>query len=222
MISLVLAESSLELIPKELQDHQSVKSHAKKLGKHPSKILLDNSWHFAAMKDLKNELKRGRPDIVHFSALEATTIPLFFKNKLQFYIHTINDEVICFGQGTHIPKSYHRFQGLMENLFFEKSIKSNDKTLLEIQEKSFSDLIDEINPSKVVGLSSSGSFVSCENTAKNYQENPCLVIGGFQKGDFSKKIQNRFDKTFSIDKTPLESHVVISRILYEYEKTVFM
>jgi len=222
LISLVLAESSLELVPKELQNHQSVKSHAKKLGKSSSEILLDNSWHFAAMKGLENELKRGRPDIVHISALEATTIPLFFKNKLQFYIHTINDEVIYFGQDTHIPKSYHRFQGLMEKLFSEKSIQSNDKTLLEIQKKSFSNLIDEINPSKVIGLSSSESFISCESIAKNYQEDPCLVIGGFQKGDFSKSIQKRFDETFSIDKTPLESHVVISRILYEYEKTVFM
>ena len=79
MISLVLAESSLELVPPELQSHPSVASHAAKLGKKPSEILLDNSWHFAAMKGIQNEIKRGRPDIVHFSILEATTIPLFFE-----------------------------------------------------------------------------------------------------------------------------------------------
>ena len=79
MISLIISESALELVPYDLEDHTSVISHAKKLGKHPSEILLDNSWHFAAMKGLKNEIKRGRPDLVHFSILEATTIPLYLQ-----------------------------------------------------------------------------------------------------------------------------------------------
>ena len=82
MISLIISESALEIVPYELEDHPSVISHARKLGKHSSEILLDNSWHFAAMKGIKNEIKRGRPDLVHFSILEATTIPLYFQNKI--------------------------------------------------------------------------------------------------------------------------------------------
>ena len=62
MLSLILAESSLELVPTELQNHPSVLSHSKKMQKNASKILLDNSWHFAAMKNIENEIKRGRPD----------------------------------------------------------------------------------------------------------------------------------------------------------------
>ena len=85
MISLILSESALELVPSELQHHPSVISHAQKLGKHTSEILLDNSWHFAAMKGIKNEMKRGRPDLVHFSILEATTIPLYLKNKMKLF-----------------------------------------------------------------------------------------------------------------------------------------
>ena len=97
MISLILSESSLELVPSKLKHHPSVISHARKMGKHPSEILLDNSWHFAAMKGIENELKRrGRPDLVHFSILEATTIPLYQKNKLKLYVHTIDDKVISF------------------------------------------------------------------------------------------------------------------------------
>ena len=71
MISLIISESALELIPFELEDHPSVISHARKLGKYSSEILLDNSWHFAAMKGIKNEIKRGRPDLVHFSILRS-------------------------------------------------------------------------------------------------------------------------------------------------------
>jgi len=46
MIYLILSESALELVPSELKHHPSVISHARKLGKHTSEILLDNSWHF--------------------------------------------------------------------------------------------------------------------------------------------------------------------------------
>ena len=56
MISLIISESALELVPFELEDHPSVVSHARKLGKYSSEILLDNSWHFAAMKGIKNEI----------------------------------------------------------------------------------------------------------------------------------------------------------------------
>lgn len=222
MISLILAESALELVPLELQDHPSVLSHAQKLGKHPSEILLDNSWHFAAMKGIENEIKRGRPDLVHFSILEATTIPLYLKNKIKVYIHTINDQVIHIGENVHIPKSYHRFEGLIEKLFLEKTIRSDDNILLEIKEKSFSELINEIKPSIVIGFSTKGEPSSFEKISSKISDNACIVIGGFQKGHFAESTKNKINHLFSIDELSYEAHVVIARILYEYEKTIFM
>ena len=222
MISLILTESSLELVPKELSSHPSVISHAQKLGKRPSEILLDNSWHFAAMKGMNNEIKRGRPDLVHFCILEATTIPLYTKNKIKIYIHTIDDNIIYVGENVHIPKSYHRFEGLIEKLFLEKTIESNGNVLLELKEKSFSELIDEIKPSKVIGLSSKGEKHSFENNISELPENCCLIVGGFQKGHFSDAIQSKINQMISIDDSSLEAHVVVARMLYEYEKTIFM
>ena len=156
MISLIISESALELIPSELENHPSVISHAKKLGKYPSEILLDNSWHFGAMKGIKNEIKRGRPDLVHFSILEATTIPLYIKNKLNLFVHTVDDKVIHFEKNVNLPKSYHRFQGVIEKLFQEKKIMAKNKLLLEIKEQTFSELIKDINPSKIIGFSTEG------------------------------------------------------------------
>lgn len=222
MLSLILAESSLELVPKKLQTHNSILSHAKKLGKHPSQILLDNSWHFAAMKGIDNENKRGRPDLVHFSILEACTIPLYTKNKLDVFIHTIDDNVIYLKDNVHIPKSYHRFAGLIEKLFSEKNISIKENQLLEIKEKTLSQLIDEINPSKVIGFSTEGTPSSYETIASKLDKTSCIVVGGFQKGHFTSSTKNKIDELFSIDSQTQESHVVVSRILYEYEKTVFM
>ncbi len=222
MIYLVLAESALELVPLELQDHPSVLSHAQKLGKDPSEILLDNSWHFAAMKGINNEIKRGRPDLVHFSILEATTIPLYLQNKIKIYIHTIDDKVIYIGENVHIPKSYHRFEGLIEKLFLEKTIRFDTSILLEIKEKSFSELINEIKPSKIIGFSTKGELSSFEKISSEISDNTCLIIGGFQKGHFSESTKNKINHLFSVDNLSYEAHVVIARILYEYEKTVFM
>ena len=170
MISLILSESALELVPYELQEHPSVISHAKKLGKHPSEILLDNSWHFAAMKGIKNEIKRGRPDLVHFSILEAITIPLYYQNKLNLFVHTIDNKVIHFGKNVHIPKSYHRFQGVIEKLFQEKKVLSKNELLLEIKDQTFSELIHEINPSNVIGFSTSGQSSSYQKIASEIPE----------------------------------------------------
>lgn len=222
MISLVLAESALELVPLELQDHPSVLSHAHKLGKNPSEILLDNSWHFAAMKGIDNEIKRGRPDLVHFSILEATTIPLYLQNKIKIYIHTIDDKVIYIGENVHIPKSYHRFEGLIEKLFLEKIIQSDTNVLLEIKEKSFSELINEIKPTKIIGFSTKGELRSFEKISSEISDNTCIVIGGFQKGHFSESTKSKINHLFSVDNLSYEAHVVIARMLYEYEKTVFM
>ena len=222
MISLIISESALELIPFELQDHPSVISHARKLGKYSSEILLDNSWHFAAMKGIKNEIKRGRPDLVHFSILEATTIPLYLQNKLNLFVHTIDDKVIHFGKNVHLPKSYHRFEGVIEKLYQEKKIMAKNELLLEIKEQTFSELIDEINPSKIIGFSTEGELSSYEKIASQISDNSCIVIGGFQKGHFSDSVQNTITDLFSIGNGSFESHVIASRILYEYEKTIFM
>ena len=222
MIFLILAESALEIIPNTLHSHPSIISHSQNLGKKPSNILLDNSWHYAAMKGIENEIKRGRPDIVHFSILESTSIPLYAKNKIKIFVHTITDKVITIGENVHIPKSYHRFTGLIEKLFQEKTISSNNQELLSIKDQTFGELVDEINPTKIIGLSTTGKLTSIENLGKNLPENCCTVIGGFQKGHFSELIRSSFNDVYSIEKTSLEAHVVVARMLYEYEKTIFM
>ncbi len=223
MISLILSESSLELVPIELKHHPSIVSHARKLGKYPSEILLDNSWHFAAMKGIENELKRGRPDLVHFSILEATTIPLYLQNKMKLFVHTLDDKVISFGENVHIPKSYHRFEGMIEKLYPEKRIiTKDDDLLLKIEEKTFSELIDEINPSKVIGFSTKGTKSTYEKIATKITDDTCIILGGFQKGHFSDSTENKITDLYSIGDESFEGHVVAARILYEYEKTIFM
>lgn len=222
MLSLVIAESALELVPMELQRHNSVTASARRFNKKPSEILLDISWHFAAMKGIKNEIKRGRPDLIHFSLLEACSIPLYFENRLNVFIHTIDDKVISIGQNVRLPKSYHRFIGLVEKLYDTKEIKENSNTLLTLKDMSFGELIRKINPEQTIALSSKGIKSSYQKLAEEIKNNTCLVVGGFSKGQFSDKNKEYFDKMVSVDNNPLEAHIIISRILYEYEKRIIM
>ena len=174
------------------------------------------------MKGIKNEIKRGRPDLVHFSILEATTIPLYYQNKLNLFVHTIDNKVIRFGKNVHIPKSYHRFQGVIEKLFQEKKIISKNELLLDMKGQTFSELIEEINPSSVIGFSTEGELSSYQKIASEIPDNSCIVLGGFQKGHFSDSVQNEITNLYSVGNESFEGHVVTSRILYEYEKTIFM
>ena len=222
MLSLVIAESALELVPVELQRHNSVIASARRFNKKPSEILLDISWHFAAMKGIKNEIKRGRPDLVHFSLLEACSIPLYFENKLNIFVHTIDDKVISLGQNVRLPKSYHRFIGLVEKLYATGRIEENNNTLLEIKEMNFENLIKKINPKQTIALSSKGIKSSYQKVAEEMDYDTCLVVGGFSKGQFSDKNKDYFNKIVLVDKNPLEAHIIISRVLYEYEKRIIM
>lgn len=222
MLSLIIAEASLELVPIDLLRHNSVTAHARKMGKRPSEILLDNSWHFAAMKGIKNEIKRGRPDLVHFCLLEACTIPLYDEDEIRVYVHTLDDMVIEVGSGVRLPKSYHRFAGIIEKLFLERKIQSQGQALLTLKNMSFSELVDRISPDKVIGLSPSGQAGSYSDAADMCTDKSCLVVGGFPKGEFSDSTRKRIDTLLSVDQRSLEAHVVIARTLYEYEKTIFM
>lgn len=222
MLSLVIAESALELVPLDMQRHNSVTASARRFNKKPSEILLDVSWHFAAMKGIKNEIKRGRPDLVHFSLLEACSIPLYFEDKLNVFVHTIDDKVISVGQNVRLPKSYHRFTGLVEKLYATKEIKENNNTLLTLKDMSLGELIRKIDPEQTIALSSKGAKSSYQKLAEEVDNNTCLVIGGFSKGQFFDKNKEYFDKTIAVDKNPLEAHIIISRVLYECEKRIIM
>ena len=221
MLTLILTQSSLEIVPSEIQNHPSVTSYCKRNKKKSSEVLLDNSWHFAAMKGISNEIKRGRPDIIHLALLAICSAPLYQQKKIKVFVHTINNQVITLGEQIRLPKSYHRFQGVIEKLFKEKRIELADSKLIELESMTFEELLNKIRPEKLIGFSTEGENSTFEKSAKTITDNTCIVVGGFQKGHFSENIKNKFDQIEKLSENSLETHVILSRIIYEYEKTIF-
>jgi len=221
LLSLVIADAALETVPKQIAKHTSVVKHAARKDKPAEDILLDRSYHHSAMLKLENAERRGRPDLVHFALLEATSTPLYRKNLVKIYVHTVANKVIFLGENVRLPKSYFRFEGLMEELFKNKKVSSDSNVLMELKDMKFQDLIGKLQPRKVIGLSRTGARSSAEEVAKMIDNETAIVVGGFPRGHFSNTVSGRINYTYSISELTLEAHMVIARILYEYEKMLF-
>jgi len=221
MLYMVLIESSLELVPKEIWGHPAVLKSARRRGKRPGDILLDKSIHYHAMKDLKYSEKRGRPDIVHASLLNALSSPLNLEGKLRIYIHTIGDYIIFIRPDTRIPRNYMRFVGLLEQLFITGKVPpDSDKPLLLIKDMSLEELLSTIGK-KLTLLSETGELVSPDYVVEEIiSSNGIIGIGGFPHGDFSKRIYRLADKVYSIYPKSLDTWIVVSRIIEAYERRI--
>ena len=221
MFSLIIAEAAFETVPKAITKHASVANHAYIKSKSAHDILLDRSYHHAAMLTLNDAGKRGRPDLLHFTLLAATSTPLYQKGLMEIYVHTIVDKVIFLHGNIKLPKSYFRFEGVMETLFKDRRIKSNLELLMEVRDMQFTDLINIIKPKNIIGLSRSGVKSSVEQVARCLDEKTALVIGGFAHGHFSPKLASKLDGLFSVSECSLEAHVVTARVLYPFLWTGF-
>ncbi len=224
MLTLMLAESALELIPPELRKVRSIVAQSRQKGCEPDEILLDRSYHHKAMLALKDASRRGRPDIVHFSLLEATATPLYVKGFLDVYVHTCRDMVVEVSSGVRLPKTYARFEGIMTQLFADRRVPKKGEALLRLSEKRFPTLVSELKPSCTFGLSRVGKNSSFQEVASRLaaEERPVVVVGGFPRGHFSDPVREVMNEVYSVCEMSLEAHVVVARLLYEFEKCLRM
>lgn len=222
MLTLILAEAALETIPTELWSNPAVRSHAKKQGKPPKQLLLDRSIHHSAMRHLYNNFKRGRPDITHFALLEALGSPLNIEGVLQVYVHTNNDFVITVNPEVRLPRNYRRFVGLIEQLFQERQVPLNEEPLLILEQKTLHQLLVEIQTDYTLAFSRQGQPKTIHTAVSvlRSKQHPTIIIGGFAHGHFSKTTTQLLDETVCVDPEMLEVWTIISRVIYEYEKSL--
>jgi len=187
MLVIVIAEAELELVPEEALNERCIVESAKRRGKKPQDILLDSSYHHSA--EVCRSGRRGRPDIVHITLQVLQESFLNQLGELRVFVHTRNDEVICVNNEARLPKNYNRFCGLIEKLFKEKTIETEEgKVLLRMEHKSIEDLLNELEGEKILmhpmGRARSELFDFLEHRR---QKDVVAVIGGFPHGDFEKE-----------------------------------
>ena len=215
MLNLVIAEAALELVPREIEKHPSIRNDARRREVPASAILLDRSLHHHAMLKLSEDAKRGRPDLVHLTLLSITSTPLYQQGKVNLYIHTQQDLVLKLQPGTRPPKSYSRFRDLAQKLLAERP----ESGLISVSESSLPALVKHLDGNPVIGLSTQGRPTSLEKLAALISEskNPMVLIGGFPKGHFAPETVAVIDQLVRIHPDPLDAHVVAARLVYEVE-----
>jgi len=214
---IILAECGIELIPKEIMNHPSVKKHLNE--DNFASQLLDNALHHSAMIKLKDFNKRGRPDIVHNCLLNALGSPLNKNGQLIIYFHTITNKIFKVNPDTKISRNYNRFKGLMAKLIIESQIKVKDLNLILKFEGELKDLIKLYKNKQVIIFSSKGKFIShhLDLFQKDISKNYIAIIGGFQKGSFSNDIYNLSKNIISISHYSLDACNVVNKIITFYE-----
>jgi len=222
LITFALAEAALELVPVEIQKHPAVRRNARRRGKKPSDVLLDVSLHFAAMKNLEGWEKRGRPDIVHTTLLYVLATPLCRKGLMRVYVHTAADLVVEVRPDTRIPKNYQRFVGLMEQLLKEGRVPPKGEALMKVVGKGFSYVLEASQPSFIALLSEKGTPTRPRDLAERLvrEPSPLLIVGGFQRGDFSPYFYELANLAASIYPEPLDAWVASSIVLHAVEEAL--
>jgi Uncharacterized conserved protein, COG1756 len=186
MLTLVVVDAELELVPPEMLDDYSIRIQAKKRKKPAKRMILDSNFmHGAIERAFPGEsTRRGRPDIIFHLLQVALESILSKRGQLAVIIHTRNDIIISVNPRTRLPKSYNRFVGLMEDLFEKGIISGQDEVLLKTEAGDWKHAISLGSGQRIL-LSPRGVNTGIREIFRSGPgEDRTVVIGGFSQGDF--------------------------------------
>ncbi len=217
MLTLILADAELELVPRTITGHPSVRTSAKRRGHSPDAILLDSSLHHPALKKFPEGERRGRPDIAHLFTLLCLDSVLNVQSQLRVIIHTRNDDVIHIDPATRIPKNYPRFVGLVEDLFAKGAVPEG-QPLLTLERGLTLERLLAACPAPRWAFSEAGERINLWSELAGLEGDLTAVVGGFPHGDFRSPVSKLCDRVVSIHEEPLRAWTVTSEILVAYRQ----
>lgn len=205
-------------MPREISNHRVIQWHARRRGRRPTELLLNSSLHHQAMQRLPDGDRRGRPDIVHVCLLLALDAPLNREGLLRTYIHTRHNKIITVDPSTRLPRMFNRFTGLIEHLFLTGEAPP-ENPLLRLENASLAELIERIKPKKIITFSDMGQRKLCRELfdGLSKEDEVCVVVGGFPRGEFLSNVAELSDELVSIDPELLRAPTVTARAIYAYE-----
>ena len=216
MLRLIIADAELQTVPENMARDQAIRNIAVKNHKKPTEMLLDSNYmHTTIDKHFPGESnRRGRPDIIYIF-LEVAMESILNKNKmLDVYVHTRENYIIHINSETKLPRSYNRFQGLMEDLFKKRSINYNGNELLSMREGAIIPFLKNLD-GKTVALSPEGTSSSLSTIIN--QDNLNVIIGGFSQGDYISDIYGNFP-AYKIFNEELTIWSVGMEVISQYER----
>lgn len=223
MLTLVLADAELELVPDAVKSHPQVVAAARARDRRPARTLLDASLHHEALRDLPEGERRGRPDLVHFALLLALDSALNQDDGLRVVVHTRNDERLAVNPATRLMRHYPRFVGLMEKLFRE-GYSPNEREPLLLLEPGWplERVIERHRSGPVVCFRESGpptepaAFLAAKAAAGDLT----VVLGCFPHGDYRSDPAGWSDEVVSLGGPALSVWSVEMEVIAGWERAV--
>lgn len=220
VLTLILAEAELELVPESIKMHPQVQRAAQARDRRAGRTLLDASMHHEAMRGLPESERRGRPDLVHFSLLLALDSALNQADGLRIVVHTRNDERLAVNPATRLMRHYPRFVGLMEKLFREGASPNAQEPLLVLE--------SGWPLRRVLEHHASGPIVCFHEGGRPVEPGAFLeekatgdltvVLGCFPHGDFHEEPAKWAADVVSLGGAPLSVWTVEMEVLAHWER----
>ncbi len=214
-IVILLTETALETVPKELLNDPVIIKDARRRHKDARYLILDRARHHRAMIDLPNAEKRGRPDILHQALLLIQGSLLARNNLVKTYVHTINNLVIDVDPEIRPPRNYENFTGLMSQLFKEGKVPPYGKPLLKFVNGIDYILNTELTDHKILLDDVKGREISWKSFINYIKEfrRPLIMIGAFPRGSFDERTYQLADDVFRIGKYVMDTSSILCRLL---------
>lgn len=195
VLHLVLADAELEMVPPEVRDHPQVRAHARREDVRPGDLLLDSAHHHAALSDLDDADRRGRPDIVHFWLLTVLESRAGKAGLVRLWLHTRGDLWVEVDPKTRLVKNLHRFQGLARQLLTEHRVGPKDRDLLHGRPdtpladglKTLPDpktALDDAADQEVAPADLLDRFAPASGDGSEGPPKGTVVMGGFPRGPY--------------------------------------
>ncbi|MHB8603933.1 MAG: 16S rRNA methyltransferase [Thermoplasmatota archaeon] len=222
MLTLVLADAELELVPPELRAHPAVTRPLERAGRRGGAVVLDASLHHDALRHVPEGDRRGRPDLAHLFLLLGLDHPLNRRGGLRLMIHTRNDDLITVEPATRIMRNYDRFLGLMEKVLAGVPPPPGAPKLLSLERgRALGAALDAHARGPRAVLTESGRRVASRAwLAERHAASPdlTLILGGFPKGDFRSPVGALASETVSFHDEALSVWTVESEVLVHWDE----
>ncbi|MEA3199814.1 MAG: rRNA small subunit pseudouridine methyltransferase Nep1 [Thermoplasmata archaeon] len=221
VLTLVLAEAELELVPENIVLHPQVQRAARHKDRRPSRTLLDSSLHHEALRQVPEGERRGRPDLVHFAMLLGLDSALNQADELRIVVHTRNDERLAIHPDTRLMRNYPRFVGLMEKLFQEGASPKENPLLVLEPGWPLARILEHHKSGPIVAFHEKGAPVEPgAYLAAKREASPDLtvVLGAFPHGDFHAPAETWANEVVGLGGNALSVWTVEMEILAHWER----
>lgn len=213
-LRVILAEAEVELIPDDIQAHAMIRRASEVQRRRASQMLLDQNHHHAAMKDLADRERRGRPDITQYCLLTLLESPLNRAGGLDVAIHTRNNRLVFIRPDTRLPRGEARFQGVMAKVLFEGASQDKDPLIWVEGRMAPEQVLEKFAKGPVLRLDETGPFASPLQLVDQAKRGDLtLVLGAFPSGAWSEPWRRAAPRTVSIWPEPLNAWAVASEVV---------